>query len=90
MRLPHGHGESTVKLNPQPPRRDLTDRECANILGGLIGSLCTMANPEQVKAAVKWWAETNAAWEMFRATASYPPDAATRAIIAARDTTKQT
>lgn len=78
-----------MKLNTQAARRDLTDRKCANIIGGLIGSLCTMANPEQVKAAVKWWAETNAAWELFKVAGGYPPDAARQAINAAISNNKE-
>ena len=47
------------------PARPLTKRECAKLLGGTIGTLVDMAPVEVVHAAVKWWAETNAAWEFF-------------------------
>lgn len=39
-------------------RRDLTSRECANIIGGLLGSLHiqALADPTAVREAVRWWA----------------------------------
>ena len=58
-----------MSLSPQPARTDLTDRECAKIIGGLIGSLCLMADRDQVRKAVQWWAEQDAAWSSFPKTA---------------------
>jgi hypothetical protein len=55
--------EPTPKLSPEP-RRQLTDRECTAILGSLISGLAgSMAAPEVVRRAVRWWAETEAAWK---------------------------
>jgi len=51
-----------MHLTPQPARTDLTDRECARIIGGLLGSLAGMTTPATVRRAVKWWAESNDAW----------------------------
>lgn len=45
-----------MKLNEKPARFDLTDRECAKLLGGMIGSLLHMADANDVRAAVRWWA----------------------------------
>jgi len=39
------------------PARQLTDRECAKLLGGTIGCLATMADARDVVTAVQWWAE---------------------------------
>lgn len=50
-------------LDTRPRRNDLTDRECASILGGVIGTLAGMADREAVRNAVRWWAETDQAWE---------------------------
>lgn len=50
------------RLDSRPARTDLTDRECAKILGGLIGSLCLMTTVETVRAAVAHWAEDSPAW----------------------------
>jgi hypothetical protein len=51
-----------MRLSEMQARTDLTDRECSKIIGGLIGVLCTMATPETVRNAVKWWADNGAAW----------------------------
>jgi len=50
------------RLEPEPRRCDLTVREVASILGGLIGSLCENSPPDKVREAVIWWATTDAAW----------------------------
>lgn len=51
------------KLSPKPARTDLTDRECAKLLGSCIGGLTLMADKQAVRDAVRWWAETDAAWD---------------------------
>jgi hypothetical protein len=43
------------KLDERPARDDLTSREVAKLLGGMIGSLCHMANVAEVRTAVEWW-----------------------------------
>lgn len=44
------------------PRRPLTDRECASILGGLISVLAQNSSVEAARNAVRWWADTDEAW----------------------------
>lgn len=51
------------RLTSLAARRDLTDRECAKILGGTIAGLCEMADIPTVQNAVKWWAEQSKAWD---------------------------
>jgi len=58
------------RLSVLPAREDLTDRECAKILGSLIGGLVQMAPAENVRAAVRWWAETDEAWPAIEETAN--------------------
>lgn len=53
-----------VNLTREPARLDLSDRECAKLLGGNIGVLMQMAEPNAVRRAVKWWAEQpESTWE---------------------------
>ena len=54
-----------AKLTPLAVRTDRTDRECVPLLGGLIGALCLEAEVENVRNAVKWWAENKTAWDQF-------------------------
>lgn len=57
---------SKVKLSIEPSRMySLTDRECANVLGCLIGGLATMNDPTVVRRAVRWWADSDEAWRVF-------------------------
>lgn len=53
-------------LTSKPARTDLTDRECTKIIGGVLGGLVEMAEIETIRAAVRWWAESDQAWEMLR------------------------
>jgi hypothetical protein len=39
----------------QEPARELTDRECAKLLGGMIGGLLTVSSAENVIRALAWW-----------------------------------
>jgi hypothetical protein len=55
----------TPKLDPRPARNDLTSRECAKILSGLIGTLYDQTTPEALRDAVRWCAETDAMWQQF-------------------------
>lgn len=43
-------------MNPEPAR-EFTVRECAKILGSVIGGLLGMAPPEVVRGALLWWVE---------------------------------
>lgn len=38
-------------------RSDLTDRECASHVGGLVGGLLTLADATAVRRALRWWAK---------------------------------
>ncbi len=58
------------QLNTQPARTDLTDRECAKLLGGLIGCLCQMTTPATVRDAVNWWAQADQAWAVLKASSA--------------------
>ena len=52
------------RLDQRQARTDLTSREAAKLLGGTIGALCQMADPTDVRAALKWWAEAgDEVWE---------------------------
>ena len=44
------------------PARVLTDRECAKIIGGIIGCLVTMCGAATVRKAVRWWSDTDEVW----------------------------
>lgn len=54
------------KLSSLEARTDLTDRELAKIIGGLLGSLCMLADPCDLRNAVRWWAETDELWISFQ------------------------
>lgn len=45
-----------ITLDPAPAHI-LTDRECAKLLGGIIGCLTEWCGPATVKRAIRWWAE---------------------------------
>ncbi len=49
-------------LSEAAAREDLTSRECAKLLGGLIGALTQMAPPEAVRDAMRFWVETEECW----------------------------
>lgn len=57
-----------VTLSTAPARTDLTDRECAKLIGSFIGSLCDIAPVENVERALQWWAQHPEAWEYLRAS----------------------
>lgn len=46
-----------AKLDPHAARTDLTDRECAKLIGGTVGVLMQMAGDNEVRRALRWWAE---------------------------------
>jgi len=52
-------------LSILPARTDLTDREFTKILGGVLGGLGTMGTQENLRNAVRWWAETDEAWSFI-------------------------
>ena len=54
-----------MSLNTKPARTDLTDRECTKIIGGLLGGLMEMADLDTLRAAVRWWADSDQSWEML-------------------------
>lgn len=54
------------KLDSQAARTDLTDRECAKLIGGTVGVLMEMADPDVVRRGLRWWANlTDAQWTEF-------------------------
>jgi hypothetical protein len=55
-----------MKLTTEPARTDLTDRECAKVIGAILGGLAQMTDLATVKRAMKWWVETPAAWQMLQ------------------------
>jgi hypothetical protein len=58
--------EATKPELSKEPRRQLTDREMASLIGGFIGVLCDQAESfEALQRAVAWWqpAANPAAWE---------------------------
>lgn len=60
-----------MALDTRPARNDLTSRECAKLLGGLLASLSEQALIDDVREAVIWWAENQTAWEAFRRMKEY-------------------
>jgi len=44
------------------PSRELTDRECCGIIGGVLGGLVNTTPIAALKNAIHWWAETPEAW----------------------------
>lgn len=55
-----------TKLDSRERRTDLTSRDCASILGGLIGGLIENAeSKDAVRDAVKHWAANDDLWKMM-------------------------
>lgn len=52
-----------MPLDKRPARKNLTSREIAKILGGLLGALLGMAALEDLQNAVGWWHDTPEAWQ---------------------------
>lgn len=52
-------------IDPKPARK-LTTRECCKIIGSLIGGLTGMADVEDVRSAMEWWAGNDKLWEMMK------------------------
>lgn len=52
-----------TNLTPEP-RRVLTDRECASILGGVVGGLVLNAPADRVLTALQWWVEHFSEWPL--------------------------
>lgn len=44
-----------MKLDDRPARIDLTDRECAKLIGGIVGCLLQMSDQQTVRQALQWW-----------------------------------
>lgn len=69
--MPHSNKDYRMPkigiLDPREARADLTSRECAKLIGALVGGLVEMANPEDVRTALRWWCEYDAPWEAFKA-----------------------
>ena len=71
-----------MALSNEPGRTDMTDRECACLLGGLIGSLVQMADRDTVRRAVRFWANTDGIWDSFPKTAEAAKRVAIEAVMA--------
>ncbi|HEY1209991.1 MAG TPA: hypothetical protein VGE85_11525 [Terracidiphilus sp.] len=54
-------------LETSPSRRDLSDRECSTIIGAVIGGLTQLADIDDIRNAVRWWAENDGAWAQLKA-----------------------
>ncbi len=55
--------DEPVELDPEAAR-ELTDRELAKVLSGLVFGLCSFCDVEAVRRAVRWVAEKDEAWEL--------------------------
>lgn len=62
---------ANVKLDERPARDDLTDRECAKLIGGFLGGLIGQADVDDVKRAIDWWSQNESAWASFRKMKDY-------------------
>ncbi len=62
---------ANVKLDERPARDDLTDRECAKLIGGFLGGLIGQADVDDVKRAIDWWSQNQSAWTSFRKIKEY-------------------
>lgn len=51
-------------LDPNEIRSELTSREIAVILGGLVGGLSRVAKTEEIRTAFRFWAEQDKIWEV--------------------------
>lgn len=48
------------------PLRDLSDRECANIIGWTLGGMTKcVSDVKTIRKAFEWWANNDAAWKFF-------------------------
>ena len=66
-----------VQLDAEPARSDLTDREAAKLFGSLIGGLIQMAGMNNVRRAVRWWAQQDDdVWRVLERVASRAGDQA--------------
>lgn len=55
-----------AEISKEPARKDLTSRECAKILGAVIGGLTEMAPIEAIREAIQWFAQSEKVWESFQ------------------------
>ena len=46
-----------IELDHRALRKDLSDRECAVLLGAALSGLVAMSSPLMVERALTWWAE---------------------------------
>ena len=47
------------------PARELTSRECANMIGATLGGLAQMTSIQTVREAFDWWAQNREAWDLL-------------------------
>lgn len=60
-------------LASMPARSDLSDREVAKVLGGFVTGMLAISDVDSVRNAVRWWAETDAAWEHLSSANAWTP-----------------
>ena len=63
------HTTMAKRLSTKPAREDLTDRELTKIIGSLIGGLAQMTTVDELRNAVRWWADNDDAWQLIDAQA---------------------
>lgn len=71
----HQEQESAPELSTVEARTDLTSRECAKLLGAMIGGLLQMAPLEEIRCAVRWLDVEDAYWDLIRAQTKIVLDA---------------
>lgn len=54
-----------IQLDSRPTRTDLTDRECAKLIGGILTALVQMADVETIRRATRFLVEQEGLWQMF-------------------------
>lgn len=57
-----------TRLDEREIRHDLTSRECATLVGAVIGGLLRMAPADDVRTAIRWYAECDEVWQAFLVT----------------------
>jgi len=62
------------------PAHTLTDRECAKLLGSLLGGMLGMSSLENVRAAIEWWAKHPEAIDALHGTIEKMQTAAAEAL----------
>ena len=43
----------------------LTELQCRQIIGGLLGALCSLADPDTIRQAIAWWHQSKDGWQIL-------------------------